>query len=126
MRNYEDLEVWQKAHALLLDIMPLTRGYPEDERFGLAAQTRSAGRGIPGAIVEGSGRRTDRDMARFLDISAGSASELEYWLRVAVDLGYIHRVTHDPLRARVQEIRRMLYSLADYLRHSGPKTDDQD
>lgn len=118
MRNYEDLEVWQLGHALLLDMMPLTRGYPEDERYGLAAQTRGAARGIPGAIVEGSGRRTDKDMGRFLDISAGSASELEYWLRVAMDLGYMSRAIPDPLRARVQQVRRMLYSLGDYLRNS--------
>jgi four helix bundle protein len=85
--DYERLDVWRAAHALALAIYQATSTFPADERFGLAAQMRRAAASIPMNLAEGSGRSTDRDHARFVANAIGSASQLEYQLRLAADLG---------------------------------------
>jgi len=86
MRNYEDLQVWQKAHDLTLAIYKQTRCFPSDEQFGLTRQMRRSGASIGANIAEGCGRRSDNEMARFVQIAMGSAQSshitfgsLEIW-----------------------------------------------
>ncbi|MFH1464352.1 MAG: four helix bundle protein [Pseudomonadota bacterium] len=59
-------------------------------------------------MAEGCGRSRDRDFARFLSIAAGSASEAEYLLLLAVDLGYLESEVHAELNALVVEVKKML------------------
>ena len=82
--------------------------FPSDERFGLTAQLRRSAASVPTNIAEGCGREGERELARFLSIAAGSASETEYHLLLALDLGYLPRAGHQPLHDLVIEIRKML------------------
>ena len=50
------------------------------------------------------------ELARFLSIAAGSASESEYQLLLARDLGYLQHDAHRRLDEQVTEVKRMLYS----------------
>ena len=118
MKDFRELQVWQKAHALVLKIYRVTRGFPSDERFGLTSQLRRAATAIPTNIAEGCGRSTDADLARFADIAMGSASETEYELLLAHDLGYIDRKTHRDLERDVVEVKRMLSAYIGYLRRT--------
>jgi len=83
MRNYEDLQVWQKAHNLTLEIYKSTRCFPMEERFGLTSQIRRSCSSIGANLAEGCGRRSDGEMARFVQIAMGSGAELSYHLRLA-------------------------------------------
>ena len=83
MRNFRELRVWEKAHELTLQTYETTQAFPKNEIFGLTNQTRRASVSIPANIAEGCGRGSDADLARFLQISMGSASELEYQLLLA-------------------------------------------
>jgi len=76
VRNFEDLQVWQKARALAGEIYRSTEGSPRSEQFGLTAQMRRAGVSVMSNIGEGCGRRSNAEFARFLRIAMGSASEL--------------------------------------------------
>jgi len=67
MRNYEDLQVWRKAHDLTLEVYKNTRSFPSEERFGLTSQIRRSCSSIGANIAEGCGRRSDPEMARFSD-----------------------------------------------------------
>ena len=116
MRNYEDLQVWQKAHALTLAIYRATQCFPIDERFGLTSQIRRSCASIGANLAEGCGRRSDGEMARFVQIAMGSGAELSYHLRLAMDLGLLPKERFENLRNCLNEVMRMLSSLSLRLR----------
>ena len=116
MQDFRQLKVWEKAHLLVLDIYPITARFPGDERYGLTSQLRRAAAYIPTNIAEGCGRATDADFARFLQISLGSASEVEYLLLLARDLSLLDDLVYGQLNTQVQEIKRMLAALTRTVR----------
>jgi four helix bundle protein len=116
MRPFRDLKVWQKAHQLTLTIYQATSTFPKEEMYGLTSQIRRAGISIPANIAEGCGRSSSAEFARFLHIAMGSASELEYHLLLAHDLGLLTATDYAPLVDRVTEIKRMLTSLSKKLK----------
>lgn len=71
MRNYRDLQVWQRAHQLTLELYRVTRTFPAEERFGLTSQIRRSAASIAANLAEGCGRRADTEMARFVQIAMG-------------------------------------------------------
>ena len=111
MKDFRRLQVWAKAHDLALDVYRETRAFPHEECYGLTAQARRAGASVPANVAEGCGRRTDRELARFLQIGMGSATELEYHLLLARDLGYLDEERYVDLQSRTVEVQRMLASL---------------
>ncbi|MBW2093768.1 MAG: four helix bundle protein [Deltaproteobacteria bacterium] len=110
MRDFRELKVWEKAHALTLAIYRITRNFPSDEQFGLTVQLRRAVASIPTNIAEGCGRGSERELARFMSIAGGSASEVEYQLRLAWDLNYIGDEMYRKLNQETNEIKMMLNS----------------
>lgn len=117
MRDFKTLIVWQKAHQLTLAIYAATGAFPRDEVYGLTSQIRRSAASIPANIAEGCGRNGDIEMARFLQIAMGSASELEYHLLLARDLGYITGDVHTNLDSALVEVKRMLNSFISTVRH---------
>ena len=89
MQNFKSLKVWQKSHELTLAIYKATANFPKDELYGLTSQIRRACASIPANIAEGCGRTGKAELARFLQVAMGSASELEYHLLLAHDLGLL-------------------------------------
>ena len=77
MHNFKELKIWQKSRVLTKKIYLLIKDYPEEEKFGLVSQIRRSAISIPSNIAEGSGRNSDRDFRRFLNIALSSAFELE-------------------------------------------------
>jgi four helix bundle protein len=115
VRDFKQLRVWQKAHLLVLDVYRQARTFPGDERFGLTAHLLRSATSIPSNIAEGCGRDTDADLARVLSIAGGSASETEYQLLLARDLGYLTEPSHHQLDTQVNEVKRMLNSFVQRL-----------
>ena len=108
MRNFRELRCWRHAHALTLELYKVTKSFPADERYGLTAQIRRSAASICANIAEGSGRRTWADFSRFLQIALGSASELEYHVLLAADLGLVGRKQEELLAKMVTDVKRML------------------
>jgi four helix bundle protein len=111
MKDFRDLKVWEKAHALVLVCYELTKPFPREEIFGLVSQIRRAGSSIPANIAEGCGRRGNAELHRFLQMAMGSANELEYHLLLSKDLGYLKAEDHQRTQPQVEEVKRMLASL---------------
>ncbi len=118
MRDFTELKVWQKAHRFVLDVYRQSLSFPSDERFGLTAHLRKSATSVPSNIAEGCGREGERELARFLSIAAGSASESEYQLLLARDLGYLQSDDHRQLDQQVNEVKRMLNSFIRTLSES--------
>jgi four helix bundle protein len=112
MKDFRNLEVWKKAHKNTLSVYENTRSFPQEEIFGLTTnQMRRASVSIPSNIAERCGRGTDTELARFLRIAMGSASELEYQIFLSRDLKYLKENVYAELSENIIEIKKMLSSL---------------
>lgn len=115
MHNFKELKIWQKGRRFVKDIYILTRTFPKEELFVLTSQMRRAAISISSNIAEGSGRGTDKDFARFIDIATGSSFELESQMYVACDLEYFSEDELDVYLGKIQEIQRMLFHFKKHL-----------
>jgi len=115
VRKYWDYDVWQKAHQLTLDVYDLTRAFPADERFGLTTQMRRAMVSVESNVAEGSGRTSEKDFSRFLDIAIGSANEVECQARIARDLGYVTEEAYRRVTQRLGMVRRDLVAFRNHI-----------
>lgn len=116
-RNFQDLLVWQKAHALVLQVYGMTRALPSDERYGLTSQLRRSIVSIPANIAEGFKKKGRQDKARFLNIAQGSLEESRYYLILVKDLGYVDPVKEMSL---LQEVSKMLDGLIISILNTDP------
>lgn len=114
-RSFEDLIVWQKAHALVLDVYRLTVCFPREELFGLTSQMRRSAASVPANIAEGFERSGKGDKLRFYNTAQGSLEETRYHLILARDLDYAEVAQHLCL---VEEVSRMLEAYMQSLRRS--------
>ena len=110
-KNYKELVVWRKAHQMRLDVYCATRCFPKEELYGLTSQLRRATASIGANIAEGSGRRSNNEICRFLQIARGSASEAEYHLLLARDLNLLPEEDFHRLSRQADEVQRMLTGL---------------
>ena len=108
MRDFRKLTVWLGSHALTLEVYRQTAQFPDHERYGVTSQLRRACASVPTNLAEGCGRRSERDFARFVTIAAGSASEVEYLLLLANDLGYLCSTRYSALSGEIIEVKKML------------------
>jgi four helix bundle protein len=106
MQNFRDLEVWTKAHSLVLGIYEISESFPPAERYGLTSEMRRAAVLVPTNIAEGCGRSSDADFGRFLHVAMGSASELEYLALLARDLKLLSGDAHGKIEAAIEEIKK--------------------
>ena len=117
-RDFREVKVWEKAHRLTLDAYHHTTAFPREEVFGLTSQIRRSASSVPANIAEGCGRGGG-DLARFCRIAAGSASELQYHLLLARDLGFLDTSTYATLEQQATEVERMLAGFIDRLQSDG-------
>lgn len=117
-KKFEEIQVWKKAREVTKLVYQLTNNSLFVRDFGLRDQMRRASVSIMANIAEGHGRRTRTEFANFLNLSRGSATEVQSHLYVALDLEYISLHEFEKLYDTLEEISRMTLSLAKYLRES--------
>jgi four helix bundle protein len=117
--TYKDLEVWQAAMQLAVQVYRLTAVFPKDERYGLTSQMRRAAVSVPSNIAEGKGRASDKELIHFLCNSRGSLFEIETQLTIGEQLGYS---TANECNAARQEIARIGQMLNGLMRSVRPRT----
>ncbi len=106
MKDFRNLDVWEKSHSLTLNIYKSTQAFPKEEMFGLTNQMRRASVSIPSNIAEGCGRGSDAELSRFSQIAMGSASELEYQILLSKDLEYIKEDVYKELSDKIVEEKK--------------------
>ena len=107
--NFKELRVWQKSRVLAKNMFVLTKQFPKDERFELVSQMRRAAISIPSNIAEGSGRNSNKDFSRFLDIALSSAYELETQVIISFDLEHISEKEFNNFLTDIQEVQKMIF-----------------
>ena len=101
---------------MTLAIYKATDGFPKQEMYALTNQIQRAAVSIPANIAEGCGKDSDPELKRYFVISMGSASELEYLLLLAHDLGYLPENNYQPLTNNLVEVRKMLNAFIQKLK----------
>src|SRR6516225_9572891 len=119
LRDYKELEVWQKARRLAATTYKATEGFPRTEQFGLTGQSRRAAVSVAANIAEGWGRGSTREYVQFLLVARGSLMELETLLIIAADLAYLKPGESDKVAAEIRGIGQMLNRLIGVLRNRG-------
>ncbi len=115
MRNFKDLDVWKEGRLLTRDIYLLVKTLPEDEKYGLVSQIKRCVISIPSNIAEGSAKSSQKDFARFLQISLGSCFELESHLILCSDLNIIDNNEAIKNIESIQRLQRKIFSLIKYV-----------
>jgi four helix bundle protein len=116
MRDFRKLQVWEKSHALVLGIYQSIQRFPKDELSGLTSHMRRASVSIPANIAEGAGRESIPERVHLTQIANGSASELNYFLLLSRDLGYLPEEVYLKYSRDLDEIGRMLTGLMKTLK----------
>ena len=111
MADSKKLRVWQRAHALLLDVHRVVKGIRGAQHLSLRSQVIRAAMSIPANIVEGRAQKSERDFARFLGYAVASNRELEYELLAAHDIGVVDSADHDRLASQLEDVRQVLHGL---------------
>ena len=111
--SFEDLEVFQRAYRLSLEIHRVSLRLPQIEQWALGDQIRRASKSIPVNVAEGFGKQSDSvaEFRRFLRVAMGSADEMRVWARYCFDLGYIDETTWQRWREEYHAIAKMIQGL---------------
>lgn len=120
MKDYKELEVWQKAVNLGTSLYDATRTFPDTEKFGLTTQVRRSATSVPANIAEGWGRGSTKEYVQFLLVARGSLLELETHLIIAEKLGYLNAVHSAIAHKQLESISMMLNRLIASLRARKP------
>src|ERR1700749_3977631 len=109
MRDYKKFSVWVRSHDLTMEVYKeIAPGFPESEKYELARQIRRAAYSIPFNISEGCSRSSEKDFTHFLEISLGSAHELEYCLLLTKDLSFISEEQYSIFFEKINAIKAMI------------------
>lgn len=117
-KDFHELVIWQRSHALVLSIYRATASFPAHEQFGLKSQLQRAAVSIPSNIAEGFERETSKDFYHFLVMSRGSLAEVQAQLLIAKDLEFLADERYVELYDETVEIHKMLNKFLTSLKTS--------
>ena len=111
--SFEDLQVFQVAYKVSLELHQETLKFPKQEQYVLADQIRRASKSICANLAEGFGKQnfSSKEFKRYIAIALGSSDEMRVWLRYCFDLGYIQEKDWQHYRDTYQQISKMLQGL---------------
>lgn len=115
MHNFRKLEIWVKSMSLVAEVYKVTNTFPNQERFGLISQMQRSAVSIPTNIAEGSAKSSNKDFARFLEMSIGSLLELETELTIAFNLNYIDSTVFEMFIDKMIELQKMIIGFKNKL-----------
>ena len=121
MRNFRNSDMWKNAIQLCVEIYQATKEFPSFETYRLGDQLRRAAVSIASNIAEGAGRKSEKDFGYFLQISLGSAFEVETQLYIAYKLRYLTKETLEDLLCKINSIEKQLHEMIHRLTQAKPK-----
>lgn len=103
--NFRELDIWKNGMKVVKSTYQISNRLPNDEKFGLISQNQRCSVSIPSNIAEGSGRGTEKDFAKIINISLPSSYELETQLILVNEL---YKLETDLLIKDINELQRMI------------------
>ena len=114
--SFEKLEVWHDSRKLTKIIYSITKGFPDDEKFGITNQIRRSAVSVSSNIVEGSYRISGKDKSNFMTIAYSSLMEFLDQTIVSLDLKYINEAQYDEIRNQIEKVSNKLSTLTNYFK----------
>jgi four helix bundle protein len=111
IRNFYDLDAWKKGHLLVIEVYKITADFPKEETYGVKSQLRRAASSITANIAEGFARYHFKDKIKFYYNSRGSAAEVQNFLFLAKDIGYIDAKVCKMLEEKISEVGKLINGL---------------
>ncbi|MCX6319847.1 MAG: four helix bundle protein [Bacteroidetes bacterium] len=108
MKNFKKLLIWQKGFQIAISSFKLVSSFPKEEKYGISSQITRAAVSIVSNIAEGSSRNSTKDYKRFLEMSLGSAYELETQLMIAQAVNFGNKEEKELLLKDIVEEQKML------------------
>ena len=116
MQTYRELITWQKSIELTIEVYKITKLFPVEEKFGLVSQMNRAVVSIPSNIAEGFARCNKKENAYFVNVSYGSAMELETQIVIAKKLKFLEESEFEKVDKLLEEVLKLLYNYRKYLK----------
>ncbi len=113
--RFEKLDAWQFAISFCDDIYEMTRRFPREEQFGLTSQIRRAAVSISANIAEGSGKTSNKDNARFIEIAYGSLMEVVSHIEIAKRQQFLSDEQYNESRNNADRLARILSGFRKHL-----------
>lgn len=111
IKGFRTLKAWQKSYELSLEIYRVTKRFPKAELYGLTSQLQRAAVSAPANIAEGYERNHRKEYLQFLYMAKGSLGEVETYLLLAKDLGYLTREEYSIVSAMREDASRLVKGL---------------
>ncbi|HEV7331469.1 MAG TPA: four helix bundle protein [Flavisolibacter sp.] len=108
-KSFQDLVVWQKAHAFVLLVYTCTESFPKHDIYGLTSQFRRAAVSLAANIAEGYKKKDYKNKLQFLNIAHSSLEECTYYIILSRDLNYQN---DEKLAGQIEEVSRLLTAYA--------------
>ena len=119
--HWKELNVWKKAHDLVLEIYRVTANFPKSEIFGITSQLRRSAYSVPANVVEGNSRNTTKDYVRFLYQARGSVEEARYFLFLSKDLEYLDNNDFKKFEEEYEKVSKLINGVIKSLNRSEEK-----
>lgn len=110
MKDFKKLKIWVKGMEIVKQVYQLTGEFPEVEKYGLRTQMNRAAVSIPSNIAEGSAKRSDKEYIKYLEVSLGSAYELETQILIASEVSFGKEQLRESLLKELDEEQKMIQS----------------
>ena len=108
MRNFRTLQIWQKSMEIATDVYRFAANLPIEEKFGIRSQITRAAVSMPSNITEGCSRKSDKELAHFLEIALGSSFELETQLLICRNLAFGNHAIDESIVSNLSSFQKML------------------
>ena len=105
MKDFRELDVLHAAHDLVVEVHDISQSFPENDPFGISSAISGAALAIPRSIVDGCGRGAEEDIKAGLMQASGSASDLEYLMLLAGEVGFVDDETLEEFAVTLGEFR---------------------
>ncbi|MEQ1579243.1 MAG: four helix bundle protein [Steroidobacteraceae bacterium] len=109
LKDFRNLEAWQKAFSLAANIYTETAQLPASEAYGMASQLRRCAVSVASNIAEGSNHRTTKEFVKYLFIARGWLAEMETQILLSGEIGLIANIGEH--LAAINEVGRLLNGL---------------
>jgi four helix bundle protein len=113
-RGHRDLQAWQLGMKFARAVYMATRSFPDEEMYGLTSQLRRASVSVPSNIAEGYGRKSYKELHRFIGNSIGSVLEAETQIELAGDFGFVQEHVVKNLLQQTQGLVKVLNGLRSW------------
>lgn len=112
MRDFRQLVVWQKAHALTMNVYRVSSSFSKQHLSGLSGQMQRAAVSMATSIAEAAARSERGDFIKSLHTALGWANQLEYELLLSRDLGLVEDSCYEAMQQAVVEVKKMLNGMS--------------